>query len=899
MVRYIVCELNPTLIKPDIQIITPSSVIAYHIRQAIASQVKISHYSLETLTQNIVRRRGMGIASTLLSRRLLQNAVKEVVKTQDVEGTAKAFLPTIKDLFRSGIDLQVLQQNADFRIQQLANLAIAYQHQLRQRKRIDAAELYWQGSNDINHRRPYLFYGYFAPLKDELAVINAIAGQDSILVLPSCDLYPQDRGIEWLQSQGWETYLRKEEQGTRNEDKQDRRDSVESFSINRQLQECFRQKSTLPIGVSLNVFPNLEEEVRGVLTQVKVLLTRGVEAKDIVLITKDEQLYGETLIDVAWEYSLPVQLAYEIPLEQTRMGAWLKLLLEVIRDNFPFEATAKLLSHPLAKCMSAEIWSIARQIHPQGLAAWQELGIDLSLLNFKQNNYRRDWLQHLQDILIDWDVLEKGKGWAREIVAYYRIQEALEELSKPEEQVISKRAFIEEIDEILALLTVPAQPGIGGIGLYNPTALLGTTYPYVFVLGSASGILPKAIADDANLDFYTRKQLLKQGLEIETALDIARRETFYFYCLLGVPTKQITFSYPELIDRTSTLPSPYLTRLGLKPTPVNTLPLPSIELTRQAYLRQPSLLDERTSSFLQLSKITKAWRVEAQRESAVTPDEYDGVIGIEIDPQSKIFSASQLNQLGQCPFKWFSARLLKLKELTEVESDLSAAFRGSLYHRCLELSLKDIKTAAELALFNRQQLEKAFETAEKELNLTQLPGWDAQRQEHIDLLALNLTNTEFLPPEREVVATETKFNTQWHGLQIQGQVDRIDRTDAGLAVIDYKTSGVIPAGVKDETGKANIDLQLAVYQDAIAGLHPNETIDTAAYYSITKQKTISRPKKDPVELAAFAERVKFHLQQGHYPVSPDIDRKACRYCDYDLVCRKGDRLSRKPTNSEQ
>lgn len=75
--------------------------------------------------------------------------------------------------------------------------------------------------------------------------------------------------------------------------------------------------------------------------------------------------------------------------------------------------------------------------------------------------------------------------------------------------------------------------------------------------------------------------------------------------------------------------------------------------------------------------------------------------------------------------------------------------------------------------------------------------------------------------------------------------------------------------------------------------HPYETIDTAAYYSLSKQKTISRPQKYPQELAAFAEKVKSHLKQGHYPVAPDVDRKACCYCDYDLVCRQGDRLSRK------
>ncbi|MBW4536013.1 MAG: PD-(D/E)XK nuclease family protein [Pleurocapsa minor HA4230-MV1] len=81
--------------------------------------------------------------------------------------------------------------------------------------------------------------------------------------------------------------------------------------------------------------------------------------------------------------------------------------------------------------------------------------------------------------------------------------------------------------------------------------------------------------------------------------------------------------------------------------------------------------------------------------------------------------------------------------------------------------------------------------------------------------------------------------------------------------------------------------------EAIAQQYPDEVIDTAAYYSLTQQKTISRPKKDPAELAAFAQQVKSHLTQGHYPVAPDTDRQACRYCDYDLICRQGDRLSRK------
>jgi len=871
MGRYILPELNVTVSSEyKFQVITPS--------KAIASYLKVPHYSLESLTQNMVRRQGIGVASALLSRRLLQSAVGEVMDTQDIEGTAKAFLSTIKDLFRSGVDLSELQTSLDPRVQQLGNLAIAYHNQLRQVQRVDPAELYWQGAMiDAIYQKAYTFYGYFTPGKDELALINAIAGQDSILLLPLDELYPQNhKALRWLQSQGWELLGNK---------------STETRGINHQLRACFKQTSSLPSGVKLNVFPSLEQEVRGVLTQVKVLLSQGVAIQDIVLVTREAQLYGETLMDVAWEYNLPVQLSYEIPLQQTRLGAWIKLLLEVVRDNFPFEGTAKLLSHPLAKGMSAQMWSLARATHPQGLNGWQKLGVDLSLLDFQASQTRNFWVNRLLEILSAWGVLENAKSWGREILAYYRLQSGLQELGNHAGHNLGKQAFSQEISEILALLTVPAQPGRGGIDLHCPTSLLGTNYPYVFVLGCTEGILPQAIADDPILDFHSRQKLSQLGLNISTAVDLALRETFDFYNLLAVPTQYISFSYAELIDRQPGIPSPYLARLGLKPSPLANLPIASIEQVRQLYLRQPNLWKS-DSSWL-MPEIAHALQVESNREKAIAPDQYDGVIGIGIDPQTKIFSASQLTQLGQCPFKWFSRRLLKLQELPEAELDLGAAMRGNLYHRCLELSLANIQTAGDLAQFNQAQLAQAFATAEQELKLTELPGWELQRQEHLHLLLLNLATAEFLPPDREVIATETKFAMQWHGLQIQGQVDRIDRAATGLTIIDYKTSGVTPSGVKDATGKANLDIQLAVYQDAIAQQYPDTVIDKAAYYSLTKQKTISRPQKDPAELAAFAQQVNNHLTQGNYPVAPDIERKACVYCDYDLVCRQGDRLSRK------
>ena len=405
----------------------------------------------------------------------------------------------------------------------------------------------------------------------------------------------------------------------------------------------------------------------------------------------------------------------------------------------------------------------------------------------------------------------------------------------------------------------------------------------MFVLGTAEGIFPTPIVNDPVLDFFDRKQLAKQGFPIETAVEIAQTEALTFYHLLGVPTKKIVFSYPQLIDRDTILPSPYLDRLQLKSDLLPDLPLASREEARKVYLQQKEQFEDPI-----IQHTIRAWQVEKKRESNQPADEYGGVVGIPIDPKTRVFSASQLTQLGQCPFKWFAYRLLRLRELPEAEIDLSATLKGNLYHRCLELSLAKIKTTADLAKFNTEQLEKAFLQIEQDLALSQISTWKAQRQEHLANLWLNLITPNFLPEAREIIAREQAFEMEWHGLPVKGTVDRIDRATTGLVILDYKTSSNAPSGIKDNNGKANIDIQLPLYIDAVEQSFPDESIDTAAYYSLNKRKIIKRAHPNKEELAAFAEQVKFYLEQGYYPVAPDIDKKACTYCAFDLVCRKGD-----------
>jgi len=852
---------------PSVKVITSTSLAA--------RALKVPHQSLETLAKQSLVAAGIRVAPILMALRLLHTAVSTVISTSDIEGTTRAVSSALKALLRAGINPESLAAVSSTRTQQLALLAQTYVSLLRERGMIDPAEVLWQGSGATTKRHPVLIYGYFHPRIDQLNFLNAIADDGSVMVLPcpeSSTFVDPQKAVEWLQHQGWEVQALKETHP----------------SLGEQLQDCFVNGTIVPPEIKAHIYPHLESEVRGTLAQVKNLLSQGTPANEIVLVARDETLYGPTVLDVAYEYKLPVRALYGVPLNATRLGAWVELLLKVILEKFSFESTARLLRHPLCSALSAEVWQEARKQHPSDLLKWQSLSVNLSLLDWQHEDTRANWVERMQDVLNKFNLRQGAGRWAREIVAFYEFQEVLVDLSKPEEEVISLEEFAADVMGSLALVTVPAQPGRGGVELHTPVSLFGAKFQHVFVLGAVEGILPAPVQDDPTLDFYERKLLRLQGFDFEDAAQAARGEVISFYALLQTPTQSLTFSYPQMIGKEATLPSPYLSRLGLEVVQPPPLPVASLEEARQIYLRRETLPDDDV-----LLQAVHAWNVEKRREGASPYDEYDGVIGLPLDPDERVFSASQLTALGQCPFKWFAHKVFKLAELEEAEEELSSGLRGSLYHRSLELALLNTSDLSRIT----ENLETAFLQAEQDLQLPVLSAWEARRTEHLKVLNRACVQPDFCQPEAEFFHVEKEFAGEWYGLNIKGQIDRIDRTPQGLVLLDYKTSSQAPKGIQDESGKANVDIQLPLYiHFASTTLFPGEIVHEAYYYSITKGKKLSKKQPSPETLQAIAQKIKTYLQTGYYPVKPDVDQYACQYCPYDLVCRKGSRQSRKGTS---
>jgi hypothetical protein len=860
--------IQPLVKHANLQVITPT--------QPAARALKVPHRSLENLAQDTLKATGMRVAPILLALRCLRTAVSAVIPTTDIEGTIRAFTPTIQAILRAGVDLEKLAAVDNTRTQQLAEVAVTYTDLLKSQGMIDPASILWEASQIVTKRQPLLIYGYFQPRMDQLNFLDAIAADGSIIVLPCLDFATfkdNQIAVDWLKKQNWQIQESENHYQT----------------LGEQLTDSFFLSVSPPPSVKTHIYPHIEGEVRGVLAEVKNLLNQGTPANEIVLVARDDTFYGATILDIAHEYNLPICALYAVPLIDTRLGAWIKLLLEVIQQKFPFESTAKLLSHPLCSGLSAEIWTQARQQHPANLWAWQNLDINLSLLDWPPEDSRANWIHRLMDVLKKFDVRQRSGRWAREILAYYEFQEGLVELAKPEENIITLEQFAEDILSSLALFTVPAQPGRGGVELHTPLSLFGAKFPHVFVLGATEGILPTPVQDDPLLDFYERKQLRQLGFDLEDAAQAARREEISFYALLQTPTQNLTFSYPEMIASQASLPSPYLARLGLKSIAPPPLPIASWEAARRLYLRRDSLLEDTV-----FPHAVHAWIVEKRREGSDAYDEYDGVVNIPLDPKTRLFSASQLTTLGQCPFKWFADKVLRLAQLEEAAAELSPSLKGQLYHRSLELVLAKFLSAADIKQAGLDGLEEAFIQAEQDLQLPTISAWESRRAEHIKILNRACQEPEFLPANTEILSLEKEFIGDWHGLKVTGRIDRIDRTPEGLVLLDYKSGSQEPLGIKNENGKAVVDIQMPLYTHIThTVLFPDETIKEADYYLLTKAKKVTKKALGETEQQQIAAKIKTHLETGNYPVDPDVEQNACRFCACDLVCRRGNRQNRK------
>ncbi|QSZ42801.1 PD-(D/E)XK nuclease family protein [Sulfurimonas aquatica] len=129
-----------------------------------------------------------------------------------------------------------------------------------------------------------------------------------------------------------------------------------------------------------------------------------------------------------------------------------------------------------------------------------------------------------------------------------------------------------------------------------------------------------------------------------------------------------------------------------------------------------------------------------------------------------------------------------------------------------------------------------------------------------------------------VVATEESFKAPYHGMTLMGQIDRVDKLDNDIEVLDYKT-GSYTLYNKNNFTEAT-DFQLEFYH-ILSGSLGNVT--GCGFYDL-KESTIIPELFLTEKLSILQSHIKDLLALEEIDTKQCEDIKNCLYCEYKIMC---------------
>jgi ATP-dependent helicase/DNAse subunit B len=547
--------------------------------------------------------------------------------------------------------------------------------------------------------------------------------------------------------------------------------------------------------------------------------------------------------------------------------------------------------------------------------------------------------------------------------------------------------FIEEVRRALgAQSQVYGAADRGGLRVLEATDVRGLRFRVVFIAGLVEGGFPLRAARDWIYPHEERERLKRYGLTLEDISPATLlKEEHYFYQAACRATERLYLSRPlALADDSETVASYYIDELRRAVSPfkieaetvrrdyegknlekVSTTGELNVTLVRQQerhvhrgekgdLLPQPRIKQlltlARNDGYVSSSALR---RIEIERERAsVRFGPYDGEI---TDPHllallkrrfgaDFVHSASGLSIYGNCGYRFFGQRVLKLEPRGEAALDLQAIDAGKLLHDILRRFFEQHRRQR-LTELDREALQKelreladrVFDEHERVVPPLNQQIWKIDREirkillDQVLLYELDIQQqsaAEGVAPayfeiafggmkssardpsstDKPLELTRSTFIGE-ESIRVSGQIDRVDlATDNTLIAYDYKLS----TGSSKDDIKSGRSLQLPIYLEALERLLlPNHKIAGGGYYVIrggnerrnkglhranalqyskiraNVNAVLSDDEWQQIRDDAIAKIWNFldHLRAGQFGVSPSEKEKTCRFCDFAAVCR--------------
>ena len=323
---------------------------------------------------------------------------------------------------------------------------------------------------------------------------------------------------------------------------------------------------------------------------------------------------------------------------------------------------------------------------------------------------------------------------------------------------------------------------------------------------------------------------------------------------------------PTMIDREN-LQKHYYEMLMKRSKEVAISFVSSKDTSESRFLKQLSIKDENIFKESDYADVIFTKKDLAKKN-------YDDIILPYSFENSKL-SASKIKIFLTCKRKYYYRYIKKIYS-HEIPSDKPADYKLGLdIHLALkELYLKqstyDNAKLLQIDLF--KELDSVLGKSEYEKYMMDI----AKRNLHI----FCEIDVKRFSQGWSVYKVEDNLECRFNGITLSGQIDRIDKRDNEISILDYKTGNftLTPANKIDEA----TEFQLEFYY-LLASAYGN--VSECAYYDLKNSKIVAenfldekleKLKSIVVDLLAITE-INFELCE---------DKKSCIFCEYKIMCER-------------
>ena len=498
-------------------------------------------------------------------------------------------------------------------------------------------------------------------------------------------------------------------------------------------------------------------------------------------------------------------------------------------------------------------------------------------------------------------------------------------------QRVQSGELVRELKDALASLSFNEAEAVrGGVTFTDVSRARGLRFKVVFLLGLNDKSFPLVVPEDPVLRDYHR-YLLRDvlGYWINQSLDRCDEERLLFFACATAAQEKLYVSYARTgSDGKEAVRSLYVTELARAcELNLNAEDAPRVSGRISERLKQTENVfltpKELSLSFILHPKTAQAHyeRVglltKPIKQSLLAAEEltqngalgkWDGVIdsgpSIFERENEKGFSPSSLQELAQCPMKFFFDKGLRLSDTDEPLSrqELSPDRRGTIYHAILkdfyeELYLKHLTHE----LFDTAALEYLNRAFEKNCRADgyRLFGlypvvWELilqdMKEKLSDFVLEDLHELGSFTPERFELAVKTDSTPQLP-FRLRGTIDRvdIDPTNKLFRIADYKSSR---KGTKD---LASDFFKYLIFQPFIYVWMALQLKEFKEYQSVgscllsihkgylRRDLTAESFEELKPRACEFLKLLTELVRNGTFFINPS---EQCMYCPYAAVCRR-------------